>query len=260
MPWWSRFTGNSASEPPSGWLRARPQPLVIGHRGGGGRETENTLAAFAAARRGGADGVELDVRLSADGELIVFHDDDLRRLCGRGERIGELPLAALREVALPGGHHMPTLDEVFAELGAAMLVNVELKAEPGRRRALVTSVAAVVARHRAGERVLLSAFDPLVVHWSGRHAPALARGFLFHKRQPAPLRRAWVAPIVRPHALHPEHVLVDRVRLAEWRRRGYRVNCWTVDAPAELRRLADLGVDAIITNDPAAARAALERC
>ncbi len=257
MPWWSRFTGSSASESPSGWLRARRRPLVIGHRGLCGRETENTLSAFAAARRGGADGVELDVRLSADGELVVFHDQDLRRLAGRGERISELPLKSLREVVLPGGEVMPTLDEVLGELGAPMLVNIELKAEAGRRRALVARVAATVLRHGAGERVLLSAFDPLVLAWSARQAPDLSRGFLFHKRQPAALRRAWVAPILRPHALHPEHVLASRERVAEWHRRGYRLNCWTVDAPAEIRRLADLGVDAIITNDPVAARASL---
>src|SRR5882757_8311365 len=88
-------------------------PLVIGHRGASTNVIENTVEAFARARADGADGVELDVSLCATGEVVVFHDDDLRRLANRLERVDALSLAALRDVKLPAGGRIPTLDEAF---------------------------------------------------------------------------------------------------------------------------------------------------
>src|SRR6185437_17162904 len=112
------------------WQPRRPgeRPLVLAHRGASALETENTVAAFRRARIDGADGVELDVLLCATGEVMVFHDDDLRRLGGRPEQIGALPYAALREVRLPGGAEIPTLEEALQAAGPDLLVNVELKA------------------------------------------------------------------------------------------------------------------------------------
>ncbi|HSS37400.1 MAG TPA: glycerophosphodiester phosphodiesterase, partial [Polyangia bacterium] len=74
---------------------------------------------------------------------------------------------------------------------------------------------------------------------------------------PLHLRRAWTLPLLGASAAHPEAVLCSRLAVERWHRRGYRVNVWTVDAPAELARLRAIGVDGIITNDPAAARRAL---
>ena len=231
--------------------------LVLGHRGASAHAVENTMAAFERARADGADGVELDVRLARDGELVVFHDDDLRRLAGRAERIADLDTAQLGRVELAGGERIPRLDEVLAATGP-LLVNVEIK-PPGwwRAREVVRAVHRCVERAAAVDRVLVSSFDAAVVALVRRSTP-LRTGLLFHARQRRPLRRAWLAPILRPHALHPEKVLVDGAAMASWRRAGYAVNVWTVDDADEVRRLARLGVDAIISNDPAAARAAME--
>ncbi|HTE56622.1 MAG TPA: glycerophosphodiester phosphodiesterase [Kofleriaceae bacterium] len=234
----------------------RRRPLVYGHRGASAHALENTMAAFARAQADGADGVELDVRLTADGELVVFHDDDLDRIAGRPERIDQLGWPQLAAVALPGGERVPRLEQVLGETGA-LLVNVEIKSPGWRRvRDVVAAVRACVARCRARERVLVSSFDPAAVALT-RIATDLRCGLLFHARQRRPLRDAWLAPVLRPHALHPERVLVDAGSMARWRARGYQVNVWTVDGADEVRRLAGLGVDAIISNDPAAAAAAL---
>ncbi|HKE14031.1 MAG TPA: glycerophosphodiester phosphodiesterase [Kofleriaceae bacterium] len=233
-------------------------PLLYGHRGASAHALENTLGAFARARADGADGVELDVRLSADGELAVFHDDDLQRIAGRPGRVADMPWRELAAVALPGGERIPRLDEVLAGT-APMLVNVEIK-RPGARhlRQVVRGVAASAARTGAAARVLVSSFDPAAVALT-RASTRLRCGLLFHAGQGRPLREAWLARLLRPHALHPERVLVDAARVASWRARGYAINVWTADEPDELRRLAGLGVDAIITNDPGAARAVLGR-
>ena len=231
--------------------------LVLGHRGASAHAVENTMAAFERARADGADGVELDVRLARDGQLVVFHDQDLRRLAGRAERIADLDSGQLAQVELRGGQRIPRLDEVLEALDP-LLVNVEIK-PPGWRaaREVVGAVHRCVERAAAADRVLVSSFDAAVVALVRRTTP-LRTGLLFHARQRRPLRRAWLAPIVRPHALHPEKVLVDEDSMGAWRRRGYAINVWTVDEPEEVRRLARLGVDAIISNDPAAARAAME--
>lgn len=239
------------------WGRQPARPLVIAHRGASADAIENTLAAFRRARADGADGVELDVMRCATGEVIVFHDDDLVRLGGRAAATRALALAELRAIDLGGGERIPLLDEVLEELGP-LVVNVELKS---RRRfaddGLAAAVADILARHDTGARALVSSFDPWLLARFARRAPAIATALLFAHDQSLPLRRAWAAPLLRPRALHPEALLVDAGRVRRWHARGYAVNVWTVDAAAELRRLAALGVDGIITNRPTFARAVI---
>jgi glycerophosphoryl diester phosphodiesterase len=245
------------------WGRRPPgSPLLVGHRGASALAPENTVEAFARARADGADGVELDVLACASGQVVVFHDDDLVRLAHRPERVGDLSLAALREITLvgAGGGHIPTLEEALEACGPTMLVNVELKAGgvPARGlAALADGVAGVVERAGAGARVLVSSFSPLAVYLWQRRAPRVPAALLFERDAPLPLRRGWLAAWLRPFAVHPEAVLCDAGRVARWHARGYAVNVWTVDDPERLRALRDMDVDGIITNDPAGARAAL---
>jgi glycerophosphoryl diester phosphodiesterase len=246
------------------WKRRAPgdssRPLVLGHRGASAIELENTVAAFERARRDGADGVELDVLLCATGEVVVFHDDDLARLAGRPERIADLRFDAVREVELRSGQRIPTLEEALEACGPELLVNIELKIATGqaaRIPALVDRVADIVERTGVGPRILASSFNPwAVARWMWR-APSVSAGLLFEAASALPLRRAWAAPLLRPFGLHPERVLASAARIARWHRRGYFVAVWTVDDPAELRAFGDAGADAVISNDPARAIAAL---
>jgi len=240
--------------------RSGDLPLVLGHRGSSAQATENTLAAFRQARTDGADGVELDVMLCASGEVVVFHDDDLRRLAGRPERIAVMPYRVLRDLPLAGGGTIPLLEEVFDACGPDLLVNVELKVneiDPRGTGALVDAVAAVVKRLGVGPRVLVSSFNPWAVWVWTRRVPEIPAGLLFERGSLLPLRRAWLAAVIRPFGLHPELVLCDPDRVAAWKRRGYMVSVWTVDDPGALAACRRMGVDAVITNDPARARAAL---
>jgi glycerophosphoryl diester phosphodiesterase len=243
------------------WARRQPGqgPLVVGHRGASALETENTSAAFARARVDGADGVELDVLLCRTGEVVVFHDDDLRRLAGRPERIAELPLAELREVRVGSGQGIPTLEEALESCGPELLVNVELKAAglPGPAiAALVEGVAKTLERMAVGERILVSSFSPRAVGRWSRRSPAVRAALLFEGRTAI---GAWPAAWLRPFALNPDFHLCRPGRVARWQRRGYFLAVWTVDAPADLQTCRDLGVDAVITNDPRRARAVLAR-
>ncbi len=242
------------------WLQRGARPRVWAHRGASAHATENTLAAFALARAHGADGVELDVLLCASGEVVVFHDDDLRRLAGRPERVEHVPWSELSRIELVGGgrHRIPRLEEALAACGD-LRVNVELKSpRPGRAGALSARVAKVIADAGADERVVVSSFDPAALWQLHAVAPHLPLAFLFEAKLPRALRSAAAAMLVGASAVHPEHVLCTPAQVATWRARGLAVNTWTVDDPARLRELAAAGVDGVFANDPRAAIAALE--
>jgi len=267
MSGWPRQLGLAAAALPAGSSAsaaagAPALPLVLGHRGASAHAPENSTAAFERAVVDGADGVELDVLLCGTGEAVVFHDDDLARLGGgRRTRIAALSLAELRGVRLVSGATIPTLDEAFEACGPSLLVNVELKASAVARAELarlVTVVASVVADRRMGERVLVSSFNPWALDLWRRRAPAVPCGLLFEKDAPMWLRRAWALPWLRPASVHPEHVLCAPAAVRRWHASGYAVHAWTVDDAAEARRLRDLGVEGLITNDPAATRRALQ--
>jgi glycerophosphoryl diester phosphodiesterase len=235
---------------------------VIGHRGASAREPENSLRAFQRAARDGADGVELDVLCCRSGEVVVFHDDDLLRLAGRPERIDALPFSELRGIPLSGGVTIPTLEEAFEACGPELLVNVELKTMGLRDPAvpvLVERVSAILDRTGTGVRVLVSSFSPVAVWRWMRRRPDVQAALLFEREAPAPLRRAWSLPLLRPFAAHPDQRLCTPALVNRFHRRGYAVNTWTVDEPARLRALRDMGIDGLITNDPASARAALRQ-
>ncbi len=255
-------SAGSRPEGPRGWRRRTGQagPLVIGHRGASALCTENTAAAFERAARDGADGVELDVLCCGSGEVVVFHDDDLVRLAGRPHRVAALPWRALRAIELPGGHHIPLLDEAFEACGPDLLVNVELKsAGPFDRdlRRLVQGVVRSIERCGVEARVIISSFDPVAVRLWQQSRPDLPSAFLFEAGGVAAIAKALALPFLHPTAAHPEASLCRPDLVSRWHQVGYAVNTWTVDDPARLRELAAMGLDGIITNHPAATRAAL---
>ena len=262
------LAASSARAGGGAWGRASGSPLVIAHRGASALCTENTAAAFQRAARDGADGVELDVLTCGSGEVVVFHDDDLARLAGRPDRVASLSLRQLRRVVLPGDTRIPTLEEAFEACGPELLVNVELKSggllDAGVPR-LVSGVAAIIDRLGVAHRTLVSSFDPRAVWLWQLARPGIAAALLVEDGAGASLRVALAAaakaltlPLLRPSAVHPQASLCQPALVEACHRAGYAVNTWTVDDPQRLRELAAMSIDAIITNDPAAARAALK--
>ena len=258
-----------------GFLQSQGRPLLLGHRGDSSAYPENTLLAFRQAIAAGADGVELDVMPCGSGEVVVVHDDDLGRVIGQqpgsGPAVRDLPLSELRAYDLGAGQRLPMLEEVLEELGPHALINIELKspdvktvqahARLVKNDGLAKSVAQILRRAgRPSGTTLVSSFDPFQL-WrfakaSSGHIPL---GFLFHRSQIRPLREAWLARLLPIAAVHPDAALVDAVSMRSWRRRGYAVHVWTVDDLNEVAALCTLGVDAIITNTPAAVRMQLDR-
>lgn len=225
-------------------------PALFAHRGSHRAHLENTIAAFEAAIAEGADGVELDVRTSRDGEVLVVHDPHLGRIAGRALWIGTEDAATLRAVELDGGQRIPRLDEVLDRvLDAGLQVNVEVKGDVPDRRATSAAVVRVLARRAAHERdaVLLSSFDPLVLV-SVRGA-GVRRGFLFDAEHTGRTRAAFFSRALAPDGVHPSHTMVTPARVRAWHRRGLYVAAWTVDDAARAEALARAGVDMLITDD-----------
>ena len=238
------------------WRRLPARPRVWAHRGASAHAPENTLEAFELARSAGADGIELDVRLDRDGTVVVFHDRDLQRLCGRPGCIEELS-ADERKTLRVRGAAVPTLEDVFHMLGD-LDVNVELKSNrPGRNAALVEATANVIRRSGRADQVLVSSFDPFSLLQFYRLLPEVALAFLFGRDQALPIRSGWLGRAMGASVLHPEHTLCTAETVKAWHTSGRPVNTWTVDEASELRRLDELGVDGVFTNDPAHALAVL---
>ena len=233
------------------WLTA-DRPLIIGHRGASADAPENTLSAFALALEQGADGVELDVQLCADGAPVIIHDATVDRTCDGTGRVADLSLAELRLLTIDNDHPIPTLDDLFDTFGRRTLYNVELKALGQGGDALAAAVARAIAAHGVAEQVLISSFSPFTLRAARRHLPPGAPLALLRERRATRAAHA----LLRAAADHPHHALVDEALMAWARQRGRRVNTWTVDDLAEARRLIRLGVHGLITNRPGEIRKA----
>ncbi len=210
--------------------------LVLAHRGAPGPWPENTLAAFAEAQRLGADGVELDVRLSADGAVVVHHDADIP---GVGS-VAEITFAELPD-------HVPLLADVLAVCDG-LLVNVEIKRPPDDPGEAV-SVAAAETIAEAGrlDQVVVSSFDASCIEVARAAQPRLVIGWLVSPG--ADLRRCLADAVDRGYqALHPFVSQVDEALLACAHDAGLSVNVWTVNADHDLQAMARWGADAVITD------------
>jgi len=231
--------------------------LNFAHRGARQAAPENTLAAFAKALQLGADGIELDTLLSQDGVLVVCHNPKVDETSNGSGRIQDLSLSALREFDFGGwfdpafaGEKIPTLAEVFDLVGWRLLVNIEMKTTSLRSDGLATAVAAFIKGRNLYDQVIVSSFNPFALRRLRLLDPRIEIGLLYSPDLPIYLRRAWLLPWIKPHALHPEHSMVDAGYMASAQRAGYDVNVWTVNEEAEMQRLLDLGVSSIITDAP----------
>lgn len=233
------------------------RPLNFAHRGASHEAPANTLAAFELAADMGADGVELDVHLSRDGELVVIHDFGLGTTTDGQGRVSHRTLAELKELdagnwfdARFAGQRIPTLQEVIDAVGDRLLLNIELKVDGWQDNGLAAAVVRSVEENQLLDRVVLSSFDPLTLWRIRRINPWIATGMLYSPDMPLVLRKAWLRHLIRPNALHPYHTTAD-ARFVRWAHdQGYRIHTWTVDEPEDMWRMVRQGVDLIITNRP----------
>jgi glycerophosphoryl diester phosphodiesterase len=232
---------------PSPWPRREPgTPVsVLGHRGGAGPWRENTIEAFTAALAAGADGVELDVRLTGDGHLVVLHDAEL---AGIG------PLHALGVGELPPW--VPRL-EVALEACAGAAVNVEVKNGPGEPgydpgQGVARHLAALLSTGAGSPAwpgaVVVSSFWPATVAAVREAGPAVALGLLVHPDLD-PDGSLDTATDLGCTALHLHHSQVSREVVARAHDLDLAVVTWTVNDQADVTAVVGAGVDGVITDE-----------
>ena len=233
------------------------RPLNFAHRGASHQAPENTLAAFLLAVELGADGIELDVQLSRDGEIVVIHDFALETTTDGTGPVRERTLAELKELEAGrrsedpyAGQQIPTLQEVIATVGDGLLLNIELKTASWRDDGLAGTVVQAIEDNHLLDRTIISSFNPLALRRVSRLNPGIPTGLLYAPDLPPPLRRPWARHLLELDAIHPHHSLVDDGYVGWARERGYRVHTWTVDDPGRMRQMVQTGVDIVITNRP----------
>jgi glycerophosphoryl diester phosphodiesterase len=241
-------------------LDSLPQPVVFAHRGACAHAPENTLAAFELALTHQADAIELDVKLSADGQVVVMHDATVDRTTNGKGRVRDLSLLELRALDAGSyfsdpyrGEKVPTLEEVFEALGKRMFINVELTNYHTSRDALVETVCMLVKKHKMQKRVLFSSFFASNLSKARSYLPEVPRGLLALNGLLGVWARSFGFAFGRYNALHPNLKDMTQQEVMRVHRLRRRVHVWTVNDGQDMRRLFNWGVDGIFTDDPALA-------
>jgi glycerophosphoryl diester phosphodiesterase len=205
---------------------------IIGHRGAA-NHTENTIPAFESALAQKVDGIELDVRASSDGQLVVIHDSV----------VGEYAVKSTAYEAfkkLPNGYEAPLLEDVLKKFGKKTLLDIELKHD-GIEEAAV----ALIKRYCNPEKTMISGFDAESLSKVHELLPELQLGYIYNRTQDEAARHNCPIDVVIP-----QFRLASRELIEEVHDEGLAVWAWTVNEEEEVRRLVNLGVDGLITDHP----------
>ena len=238
---------------------------MYAHRGANKGAPENTLAAFCLAQQLGADGIEMDVKLTADGEVVVMHDQTVDRTTDGHGRLRDFRLAELRRLDagswFDGTFHsekVPTLAEIFETLKNGILYDIELTNYSTPFDNLLEKVLALVQKYGLAGNVMVSSFLPTNISHFRRLAPAIPGGVIALHGWAGALSRSFVGRWFAPLVVIPVYLDVTQNYVRMQKALGRKVIPWTVNEPADMLRLMEWGADGLITDVPDLARATLE--
>ena len=214
----------------------------------------------------GVDAIELDARLSADNQVVVFHDPILDRTTNGTGQLAQKTLAELRALDAGAffsnkfsGEKIPLLEEVFDAVGEKTFINVELKNYTIPRDQLVEKICALVVKHGLEDRVLFSSFSAANLRKANQLLPHVPRGLLAFEGWTGAWARSFGFTFGEYDALHPSFKDVNIQEIQRVHRLKRRVHTWTVNKAEEISRLKEKGVDGIYTDDPLMALQAIGR-
>jgi len=225
---------------------------IIGHRGASAIAPENTLLSFQRAFDDGADGIEFDVRLSKDGVPVIIHDDTIDRVT---DAVGAVSSFTAEELAnIDAEEGIPTLHSLFELLGTEYLYNIEIKDKEAQGQKVISAVLNVIEQFPDLDRsILLSSFEHSSVEYvQDQRTANMLVATIRVSDSPA------IPDFFEGEAYHPNHGLVTAESMKIARENGWLINVWTVNDPDVGRRMLELEVNAILTDDPKMMRDALD--
>lgn len=243
-----------------------PRPIVFAHRGDLSHAPENTLPSFQQAVQTGADGVELDAKLTSDGHVVVIHDLTVDRTTAGAGRVAAHTLDSIRKLDAGGwfndkfrGTKVPLLEEVFESVSKEKLINIELTNYSTPRDGLVEKVCQLIERHNRQGHVIFSSFFASNLRRASQLLPKIPRGLLAMPGFSGTWARSFGFMFGDYQALHPHISSVDRQQVQRVHRLNRRVHVWTANSPEAVQQLRDWNVDGMFTDDPQMALRALGR-
>lgn len=238
-------------------LESLSQPVIFAHRGASAHAPENTISAFELALAQQADAIELDVKLSADGQVVVIHDFTVDRTTNGHGKVRDMRLADLKALDAGSffsskfaGEKIPTLEEVFEVMGRRTFINIELKNYKSHGSDLVESVCMLVKRHQMQKRIMISSFFPSALSKAHSYLPDAPRGLLALYGFLGVWARSFGFSFGKYDALHANLKDFTQQEVMRVHRLKRRVHVYTVNQEADMRRLFKWGVDGIFTDDP----------
>lgn len=243
-----------------------PRTEVWAHRGASGWDRqyapENTMPAFQKALEMGADGIELDVQLTKDGEIVICHDERIDRTSRGQGYIMDYTLAELKKIDFGKPHveygfvEIPTLREFFEFFKPTNLkLNIELKTGVLYYEGLEEQTYGLAEEYGLNDRIIYSSFNHYSLEKLKNSCPEARIGLLMGANT---VRLPRYPKIFQAEAVHPPEWMVKKEYVDKCHTQGLKVNTWTVDSPGRMRDLIKIGVDAFITNCPDNGRKAAE--
>ena len=221
--------------------------LKIGHRGAKGHKPENTLISFQKAIDLKVDGIELDVHLSSDGEIIVIHDDTIDRTTNGKGFVNKLSLPELKAFRIKNEHHIPTLAEVFDLVNQQCLVNIEIKGK-GMTKPVVELIESYVEnKNWKHEQFLVSSFDWISLVDIHLLNPEIPLGVL--TEYDLDLAFAF-AKFIDAKSVHAYYHLLSEKMTKQMQEAGFQVFAWTVNEPEDIQKIKSFNVNGIISDFP----------
>jgi len=221
--------------------------MIFAHRGANSFAPENSLQAFEEAIRINCDGIEMDLRYTSSGDIVIFHDRGLYRMTGHDGNIQQLNLAEIRQHYLAGNpkYLIPTLEEALDLIGDRAIINLELKREFSRSNGFEEKVVRVLKEFKLIDNVIISSFNPFAVKKIAAIAPYLHLGFIYRNRS-----QKFMTIGTSLKSLHINFKTLSKKYLMAMQAKGYKVFPWTVDRIGDMKHLVEMGVDGLITNRP----------
>lgn len=219
--------------------------LKIGHRGAKGYEPENTLVSFQKALDFHVDGIELDVHLSADGEIIVIHDETIDRTTNGKGFVNGLSLQELKAFLIDGKHEIPTLEEVFDLTNQKCFINIELKSHDTTDKVVTLIEKYVNKRGWKYDHFLVSSFDWIALQQVTSLNDKIGVGVLTETDLELALA---FAKTIQAKSIHPYFHLLTIENTAHIQEKGFQVFPWTINELEDIQKIKTYNVNGIITD------------